>query len=358
MGRTLLQIIQTAQRELGLFPVTTEVVTSTAQITQQMYGFIQADLEEIRRRNDKGWVKLQAEFNIAVNPPVTTLGTITINNHIITNIPSVAALGITVNNFNSWAISAQGIPPASRIASIDSDTQITMTMEATESSPNISPNYIYDMFGAIIYDMFGSPLIGLPSTILTSTIQFGQDTYAMPPDFDYYQNYTWWDRTNHWMLIGPDSPQVDQWHRSGIVATGPRRHFRNIGPYANSFRLWPPPFELTNPIQVVFEYMSLFAVQVNGSFINFAQYFENDTDTCLLDDRQLIMGIKWRFWEQKGMNWLSKRREWENRLDWLIATDGGSQTLSLVKRQSPLYLSGLNVQDGYFPGTPQGSGST
>lgn len=354
MGRTLLQMIQTAQRELGLFPVTSEVVTSTSQIVNQMYGFIQSDLEEIRTRNSKGWTALQFEYNIAVNPPISTLGVFTLDSRIVTGIPSVAALGITIDNFNAWAISSTCTPPAARIASIDSDNQITMTMEATASSSTVGPNYIYDMFGNIIYDMFGSPILGIPATVSTTAFQFGQDTYPMPDGFEYYQDYTWWDRTNHWMLIGPDSPQIDQWHRSGIVATGPRRHFRQLGPYPDSFRLWPPPFELVQPIQIVFEYMSRNAVKVNNSNTVFSEYFQNDADTCLLNDRALIMGIKWRFWEQKGMNWLSKRREWENRVDWLIAIDGGSQTLSLTKRVNPLYISGLNAQDGYFPG-PGGS---
>jgi hypothetical protein len=54
---------------------------------------------------------------------------------------------------------------------------------------------------------------------------------------------------------------MDQWHRSGIVATGPRRHFRRLGQWPNKFRIWPPPAEIVNPLQLVFEYMSVNAVQ-------------------------------------------------------------------------------------------------
>lgn len=348
MAKTLLQIVQTCQQELGL-PVSTMVVGNADASTVQLFAFVNATLDELREYNDEGWVALQNEFNLAVNPPVTTTGVVTQNSHIITNIPSVAALGINILNFNSWAINASGIPPASRIASIDSDSQITMTMEATASSGETTPNYVYDMFGDIILDMFGNPIIGVPSTLLTEVIQFGQDTYAMPPDFDFYQNATWWDRTNHWALIGPDSPQIDQWHRSGIVATGPRRHFRNIGPYANTFRLWPPPFELVNPIQAVFEYMSLFAVQAVSGTYSFKQYFTLDTDTCLLNDRALVMGAKWRFWEQKGMNWGSKRSDYDQWVDRCVARDGGSQTLALARNGNSILISPFNVQDGNYP---------
>lgn len=353
MSRTLLQMIQTAQQELGLFPVDTAVTTSTKQITNQMYGFIQADLEEIRRRNDKGWIKLQTEFNLVVNPPVTMTGNLNANSPVIVNVSSGISLLYdafgnqifdafgapiyTIGNAAStiepqyFMAAGPGIPAAARVLSVPGPNVIVLNMEAA-------------------------------STTVGANLVFSQDTYKMPQDFDFYQNRTWWDRTNRWELLGPDSPQLDQWHRSGIVATGPRRHFRNMGPFKNNYRIWPPPAEITNPLQVVFEYLSTNAVVEHGGTIpsysgptpnvtKFTYNFLNDDDTCVLDDRALIMGVKWRFWEQKGMNWLSKRREWENRIDWLIATDGGSQTLSLVKRQAPLFISGLNVQDGYFPGT-------
>lgn len=353
-SKTLLQIVQTCQQELGL-PVSTSVVGNADATTVQIFAFVNATLDELREYNDEGWVALQNEFNLAVTPPVTTFGAITQNSRVITNIPDVSALGITALNFNSWAINASGIPPASRIASIDNNNQITMTMEATEtSSTSMTISYfenVFDSFGNIILDSFGNPIYtaSFPHTFNGEEIQFGQDTYAMPPDFDFYQNATWWDRTNHWALIGPDSPQIDQWHRSGIVATGPRRHFRNIGPYENTFRLWPPPFELVNPIQAVFEYISLFAVQASSGTYSFKQYFTLDTDTCLLNDRALIMGAKWRFWEQKGMNWGSKRSDYDQWVDRLVARDGGSQTLALARNGNSILISPFSVQDGNYP---------
>lgn len=353
--KTLLQIIQTAQQELGL-PVSSTVVGNQDVTTVQLFAMLNSALDEVREYNDKGWVALQSEFNLAVNPPISTYGTLTQNSRIISNIPDVNGLGITSLNFNAWAINAPGVPPASRIASITDNHTLVMTMEATASSTIpvsgvtvLEP--VLDMFGDQIFDMFGQPIYTsvIANIARADLIQFGQDTYSMPSDFDFYQNATWWDRTNHWALIGPDSPQIDQWHRSGIVATGPRRHFRNIGPYPDQFRLWPPPFELVQPIQAVFEYMSISAVMVLGSPITFQQYFTADTDTSLLNDRVLIMGIKWRFWEQKGMNFGSKRSDYDQYLDRLVARDGGSATLSLARRGSSILISPFNVQDGNFP---------
>lgn len=310
--RNVLQIINAAQQELGL-PVSTTIFNNTDLTTVQLLAFLQLSNEEIRDYSDEGWKVLQWEFNLVVAVPITVTGNTTLNSAIITNI-NTAGL-----EAQSWAISGENIDQAARILSIDSATQLTMTMPATGTETGAS-------------------------------ILFAQDTYAMPDDFRKYTNRTWWDRTNRWELLGPDSAQLDQWHRSGVVATGPRRHFRNIGPFAKTYRIWPPPAEIDEPISLVFEYISLNTVRVAGSYTAFAQYFANDTDVPMLDDRALIMAIKWRFWEQKGMNWLVKRKDYEDFLDRLMARDGGAETLSLVQSRDPIFISPANVQDGFFPG--------
>jgi len=187
------------------------------------------------------------------------------------------------------------------------------------------------------------------TTAVGIALTFMQDTYPEPSDFGYFINRTWWDRTNRWELLGPDSPQMDQWHRSGIVVTGPRRHFRQLGALANTYRIWPPPAEITAPLQLVYEYVSQDCVYVNGGTTT-APTFANDADIPILSDRAIILAVKWRFWEQKGFDWTQKRTDYDDYVERLIARDGGRKTLSLVKRQSPIFISPSNVQDGFFPG--------
>lgn len=311
--RTVLQIINQCQAELGL-PQSATVFNNTDPTTVQLLALLQLANEELRDFSDEGWKALQFEFNLVVNPPITTTGDFGLNSAVVTNIPSTVGL-----QANYWSVGGDSVPEAARILSVDSLTQVTMTMEATAAS-------------------VGSPIV------------FAQDTYEMPIDFRKYTNNTWWDRTNHWQLLGPDSAQLDQWHRSGIVATGPRRHWRNIGPYLNTYRLWPPPAELVEPIQAVFEYISLNSVRTNGSYTVFSQYFANDADIPILDDRALVMSIKWRFWEQKGMNYISKRDEYDTWVNRVMARDGGAKTLSLVHCIDPFYLNSYQVQDGFYPG--------
>lgn len=315
MSLTLLQIVQAAQAELGL-PQALSVVGNTDPTTTQMLALSNRVLDEIRRR--ARWVNLQFEFNLVVNPPVDDVGTISAGSlNTITGLQPSTISSLAAQPY-AWAVAANSVPAAARVQSA-TGTTVVMDMEAS------------------------GPSVNMP-------VQFGQDTYAMPTGFDWFNNRTMWDRTNRWELLGPDSPQMDQWHRSGIVVTGPRRHFRKLGPYANSFRLWPAPFELVNPIQLVFEYISIDAVYVNGSVNSFAQYFANDDDQPILDDQSVVMGIKWMFWQAKGFNYADMKNDWIDYVDRNIARDGAAPTLNLVKRQHPIFISPSNVQDGFFPG--------
>jgi len=313
--RTLLQIINAVQQELGL-PVSSTVIGNSDLTTVQLLALANLCNEELRDSNDDGWTVCTKELNLIVNPPITVTGTTSLNGAQITSI-SPNTSGLSAYN---WYVSGPSIPQGARILTVDSSSAVTMTMEATGAATG-------------------------------STIVFAQDTYQMPSDMDFWVNRSSWDRTNRWELLGPDSGQLDQWHRSGIIATGPRRHFRTLGPYQNNYRLWPPPTEIINPIQIAFEYISLNIVSVQGSQTNFAAQFANDTDYPLIDDRALIMGIKWRFWDQKGLNFASKRAEYDAYVERLMARDdAGSPTLSMVQRVNPIFLSPANVQDGFFPG--------
>jgi len=313
MPLTLLQIVQAAQGELGL-PQSSTVIGNTDPTTVQMYNLTNRVLDQLRRMNR--WTALQFEYDLVVNPPIQTTGNLTVNSPVITNIPSTT--GILANYYT---VGGNGIPQAARVLSVDSATQVTMTMEYTGTEP----------------------AVGMDLT-------FAQDTYPMPTGFDFFNNRTMWDRTNRWELLGPDSPQLDQWHRSGIVATGPRRHFRKIGPYADQFRIWPQPVEITSPLQLVFEFLSLNAVMVHGSQSSFAQYFQNDDDQPLLDDQAITMGLKWMFWQVKGFNYGDMKNDWIDYVKQLRARDGAAPTLTLTKRVHPIFISPANVQDGFFPG--------
>ena len=321
--KTCLQIANAALGELG-FPQILALNGNTDPGAIQMLTLLNKEGEELRDTPEEGWTAMQTEFNLVVNAPVITTGNVSLNSPVVSGIPTTA--GLTAGN---WAVFGAFLPSAARIINLGDQngnnptTTITMTMDST---------------GAVS----GTP------------ITFAQDTYALPADLKAYIDRTWWDRTNRWALLGPDSPQLDQWHRSGIVQTGPRRHWRQIGnSLNNTYRIWPAPAELVNPIQLVFEYLSTNWVNMTGSTGSTGtnSAFTNDTDTSFLDDRALIDGLKWRFKRIKGWGgWEDDRNDYIDMVDRLIARDGGSPTLSYVKRIHPFLISPMTaVQDGYYP---------
>jgi len=326
---TLLQVIQRAQAELGL-PQASSVVGNSDVTTQQMFALANRTLDELRRWKDDGWTALQFEYDLPVQVPIITTGDLLLaNTNIVSNIPDTT--GILANYMT---VTGPNTLQGARVASIIDSNTVTMNMEATNTQ-----------------------------MVTGGTFTFAQDTYPEPPGFDYFVNRTMWDRTNRWELIGPDSPQLDEWHRSGIVSLGPRRHFRQIGPgisgVGDSFRIWPPPTEITQPLQLVFEYTSTNSVVVNGVITNptYAEFYANDADFSLLDDQAIIMGIKWMFWEIKGMgSYVTLQSRWVDYIERLVARDGAAPTLQIAKRISPIFISPANVQDGFFPGPSGQSG--
>jgi len=314
--KTMLQIVNAAQDELGL-QRSTSLVGNTADLSAtQFLALLNSAGEELRDYAEDGWRNMAVEFNLVVNAPITnTVGDVGLNSAVITNIQPNTT-GISANTF---MVSGASIPTAARVKSVDSTHQITMSMEATAAAS-------------------------------ATPLNFSQDTYPLPSDYKTTTNRSWWDRSNRWELLGPDSPQMDQWHRSGIVVTGPRRHFREIGrSVPTQIRFWPQPSEIINPLQLVFEYQSTDWVQVTGGSTT-AAAIQNDTDTSFLDDRALIKWLKWMRQQAKGFAYDVLRNDAIDFTDTLIARDGAAPTLNMVKRVHPIFISPANVQDGFFPG--------
>jgi hypothetical protein len=338
MPSTYLQIVQTACDELGLARPSVVIASTDLQI-RQLSALMNRDLRELQQNYD--WTALQTEFDLHVGQPFTTIGNLTQNAYAILNVPvtgfsdessdfnmDFGGLETLLANPSLFVVNGSDLPVDTRIVSA---VQIGSVMTLAISQP------------------CGATVTGAPIVIM-------QDTYPGPADFDRYINQTWWDRTNRWALMGPDSPQVDQWHRSGIVTIGPRRHFRQIGyegltqatGSVNNYRIWPPPGATDTPINLVYEYISVNCV-LSATLVPQPK-FQADTDFPVLDENMMILGAKWRMWQIKGFDYSSMQAEYVDYVDRKYANDGGAKTLSLPGvRANMLVTSGL-VQDGNFPG--------
>jgi hypothetical protein len=213
------------------------------------------------------------------------------------------------------AVTGDYLVQATRLAAVVSGTSITLTQPAT-------------------------------ATLAGATMAFGQDTYPTPADLLAPINRTMWDRSRRWELIGPMSPQEDQWMRSGIVATGPRRRFRFVGRGSNTFRIWPPPTSLDSPSVLSFEYTSAYWAQ-DASGTPKAR-FTADADTCIFADDLMLMGVKWLWLQSKGMEYAAFRDDWMRQVEQAAATDGASPTLNMAGGNWPMLIGPGNVPDTGF----------
>jgi hypothetical protein len=306
---TLLQIVQTACHELGL-PAPSQVVGSTDLQIIQLLALVNRDGSELYQSRD--WTCLQGEHIINLETPIAQTGDVVEGSTDITGLSDTSVI-----QAGAYSVGGTGQPAAQRVSEILSATSVRCEMEATASATG-------------------------------TTITFARDTYDLPTDLSRYISHTWWDRTNHWMLIGPQSPQFDQWQRSGIVTTGPRIRWRQIGRRPTAWRVWPPPTSQSVPDALVFEYVSDGWVEhADGTF---GKRFTADSDLSLLDDDALILGTKWRMWQIKGFDYGAMQTEYVDYVNRLKARDGGMPDLSMTRRSYPYLITSANIQDGNFPG--------
>lgn len=312
---TLLEMVTAACQELGLNAPATVVGSQDLQVIQ-LLALMNRDGNETYRQPPEGWKSMQGEYIINLETPINVTGTVVEGSTLVTGVSSTA--GIVAN---AYSVSGNGMPAAQRV------------LEIVDSTPAA---------GIIRLEMESV------ATAAATALTFARDTYELPSDFDRYIPHTWWDRTNHWMLIGPQSPQFDQWQRSGIVTTGPRLRWRQIGAGRTAFRLWPPPTATSTPDALVFEYVNDgWVMHIDGTLGN---RYTADTDITLFDDQIPILGCKWRMWQIKGFEFGPLQQECIDFVNREIARDGGMPDLSMTRRRFPYLISSANVQDGSFPG--------
>lgn len=311
MSLTALQIAQSVVDELGL-PAITFITNNTNTTVRQVVSLMNRAGDEIYQAAE--WTHAQNLAVINIGPPVVTTGNTTAGSDVITNIPSTAAI---VANY--FAVDGDYLITSTRVAEVLSATSVRVDQPATQTA-------------------VGSELI------------FARDTFARPDNFAWFIDHTMWDRTNRWELIGPVSPQTDEYNRSGVVTTGPRRRWREIGLPQTCWRLWPPPTAPGSyPATLVFEYVwNTWAQDAVGAPVN---KLSADGDVPLIDAQAIILSTKWRLWQVKGFEYGAMQAEYIDYMSRLVARDGGSPDLSLAKPyQSPNLLTPASVPDGFWPG--------
>lgn len=308
---TVVQLVGAARVQLGLLPANTTVVSSQQEIDVQMLALLNQLGSELQQ--NATWTALQSEQIVNTEVVSQTTGDTAIGSPIITNIPDTSGYAA-----NTWVVTGTGIITSSRVLAILSPTSVVMSENAT-------------------------------TTEVGNALTFSKDTYPLADDFGSFVSDTWWDRTNRWSLIGPTSPQMDQFLRSGIVTTTPRRNWRQIGRGVNAWRVWPAPGTTDPALTLVYEYNSLnWATNTAGDGI---PAITADTDTCVFPDALMVAGLKLKYFEAKGMDTAALRMTYERLYSTARADDGGDTKLSMSGGNAqPVLLSWWNLPDSGYGG--------
>ncbi len=296
---TMLQLCQQATAEMGLV-VPSYMAGNNAQDQIQQLALLNAVGYELQRQWDWEALCVEYQFNTAYTE---TTGDTVDGSAVITNIPSTTGLS------TSYMVVGTGINTNVMVSSVDSATQVTMNQPAQATGTAV-------------------------------TLNFCQTKYSNPSDWDRPINRTQWDKTKHWEMIGPETPQQWQWLKSGFIATGPRVRFRPLGGF---FQIWPA---LTSEEFLGMEYVSKnWARDAAGAS---KSSFTVDTDTCVFPDRLMVLGLKLKYFAVKGFDTSEFRRAYEMELSISKATDMGAPTLSFAPMPSDALIGIANIPDSNY----------
>ena len=299
MSSTMLQLVTQVTNELGVSTPTT-VASNSNQDVIQILALMNAAGYEFLRKHD--WRELTKQYTFTTSYTQTT-GNVTLNTYTITGIPSTTGLDTT------YQVVGNGISNACYIESVDSSTQVTVNLPSTGSYTG-------------------------------ATITFEKVKSALPSDYESTVPRTHWDKSKHWEMLGPESPQQWEWLLSGFISTGPRIRWRLLGKY---FQIWPGVS--TNEL-LGYEYRSNgWALSSTGVV---KTSFTADSDTCIYPDRLMVLATKLKYFEAKGFDTTAMYRNYIEEFEIVRAQDMSAANLSFAPRPGTVLIGYDNIPDtGY-----------
>ena len=300
MSATALALIQSATGEMGL-NVPTLVVGSADQQVTQLLALLNAAGKELTTQYP--WQALNKAYIFTVSY-TTLVGNTTINSSTISGITDTSGVS------NLYQISGTGLNQACYVTAVPSGTTLTISQPATSTNTGV-------------------------------TFNLCKVKYAMPSDYDRQIDRTHWDKSKHWEMLGPETPQQWEWLISGYISTGPRVRYRIFGGY---FTIWP----MLNTAETLgFEYVSNAWVRdTTGATEKTA--FTADTDTCIFPDRLMVAALKLKFWQVKGFDTTNYQRDYDMQLGVAQSADAGSPDLSMSPRATRVLIGWDQIPDSGY----------
>jgi hypothetical protein len=160
-------------------------------------------------------------------------------------------------------------------------------------------------------------------------------------DFGRFSNNTLWNRTTNRRYFGPITDS--EWQRIlAVVSGGITNYFRIRG---GNLLMHPTP---TVGQSVKFEYVSTDWVDTSGGTTANADKFTADSQTTVLEEELVILGVVWRFLKLKGLPYDQQFVDYQNRVSEYSGHDGASP---IVRMGGPSrVILALNEPEGSYGG--------
>lgn len=305
---TVLALVQNTLQGMGVatYGQPTTLVANTNQDIVQVLALVNAEGDALA--HEKDWQAQQIQY-IFSTPFYTYTGTVTSGSTSVTAMSSTTGL---TSNPGYFMVTGTGIPQDCFITAAGGGT-VTLAQAATASGTAVS-------------------------------LTFSQVLFPPPSDFDRQIDRTHWDKSKHWEMLGPSTPQQREWLRSGYISTGPRVRYSYMGGY---FMIWPP---LGTNESLSYEYVSKYWVLATAPTLltPTKQAFTVDTDTCIFPDALMRALIKLKYFEVKGFDTTAYYRDYVMQRDLAKANDGGSQTLAMNPRPASILIGWENIPDSNY----------
>lgn len=309
---TLLQLVSNACAEMGI-PSPVSMANTQDLLSVQLLALANREAKEaIRKQNSAGgWQVLRRE-----------------------NVFQVQSTGLIPNC--SWNLNSNVITIGTPATQAPQVGWVISTSGGSNATGFPYPTYVTAVNGSLI-------TVSNPATSANSntTLAFGQESYALPSDYDYMITGTQWDRGYRWQVVGPLTPQEWQVLKSGLSPTGPRRRFRIM---QGKFYLDPIPYDSN---LLVYEYYSkAVATDVSG---NLKTSFTADSDVYLLPEDLLTLGLIWRWRRSKGLDYSQEQDTYDDAMERELARDAAARVLLLNMNQPDVrFLTNNQIPDTGF----------
>lgn len=158
---------------------------------------------------------------------------------------------------------------------------------------------------------------------------------------DWNENYkilegTFWDRSGDQPVL-PITPEEWQRYQANSI-TGPYFKYRI---QTGNLYMIPTP---SAGKSLAFEYVSKNWCQSNAAARQSA--WAADTDTGILSERLMALGLIWRWKELKGFKYDEDFRKYEQKVENAIARDQANPTISMNARAGTRFIGGSSVSEG------------